>query len=372
MNYFKEMLIAEIHNMNQEIFMWIDNVLNNDIFIYPLSEKSMSIEKALKHRGKEVRVLRRLSEFDNCKSSIIITGRCTISQYVNAVMFFLDKGVAIKNIISNRDYNYYNLIRMKLFKKINGYGDLYKFVELNNREAMTIIDNIDHIEEVYNSLSDNKSKITYLRVIIKRLLICPTYMDIYSDNQYFTQDIIRFGTNETFLDVGSYDGDTIKCFVSWTQGIYNEIIAIEPDNKKFSELVNNTEKYHDITYLNVGLAAKTEKIEFQSLESGCSQYIFGEKNKGYNSKLILKGDSLMMSPTYIKMDIEGAEKNALAGLDKTIKCYAPKMAICIYHKLSDLWEIPTLLSKYYNQYSLYIRHHSNSFSETVCYLVPKE
>jgi len=71
--------------------------------------------------------------------------------------------------------------------------------------------------------------------------------------------------------------------------------------------------------------------------------------------------------TLIKMDSEGSELEALEGAKETIQRDKPKLAICIYHKPEDLTEIH--LYRLISEYRLFVRHHSNSWGETVCYAV---
>lgn len=62
--------------------------------------------------------------------------------------------------------------------------------------------------------------------------------------------------------------------------------------------------------------------------------------------------------TFIKMDIEGAEIPALYGAQEIIGREHPKLVICVYHKTSDLWEIPLLTKKFRAEYRLRLRHHA--------------
>jgi hypothetical protein len=69
------------------------------------------------------------------------------------------------------------------------------------------------------------------------------------------------------------------------------------------------------------------------------------------------------------MDIEGSEINALRGAKNTIMKHRPKLAVCIYHKPTDLWEIPLYLKELVLDYKLHLRHHSGFLNETVCYAI---
>lgn len=70
------------------------------------------------------------------------------------------------------------------------------------------------------------------------------------------------------------------------------------------------------------------------------------------------------------MDVEGAELIALKGAEQTIKKYKPKLAISIYHKPNDLWEIPLLIKSWVPEYKIYIRHYNVVSSETIMYAIP--
>ena len=73
--------------------------------------------------------------------------------------------------------------------------------------------------------------------------------------------------------------------------------------------------------------------------------------------------------SFIKMDIEGAERGALRGAEQLIRRYRPDLAICVYHSISDLFEIPLYIHSIVPEYRLYLRHHTPVFCETVCYAV---
>jgi len=81
---------------------------------------------------------------------------------------------------------------------------------------------------------------------------------------------------------------------------------------------------------------------------------------------------LMEPPTYIKMDIEGAELEALWGARKLLKEHKPVLAICAYHTSDHLWEIPLLIHAIQPDYKLHLRRYAEGAWELVWYAIPAE
>jgi hypothetical protein len=75
---------------------------------------------------------------------------------------------------------------------------------------------------------------------------------------------------------------------------------------------------------------------------------------------------------FIKLDIEGAEQDALCGAKETIKKYTPILAICIYHKAQDWYKIPQIVLDINPNYKLYLRHYMEGIYETVMYFIPQK
>lgn len=72
----------------------------------------------------------------------------------------------------------------------------------------------------------------------------------------------------------------------------------------------------------------------------------------------------------LKMDIEGFEISAIEGACNTIKKHRPKLAICVYHRTSDFWEIPNLIKSIENRYKFAFAHHSPLLWESMIYCSP--
>ena len=70
---------------------------------------------------------------------------------------------------------------------------------------------------------------------------------------------------------------------------------------------------------------------------------------------------------FIKLDIEGAEESALRGASRTIAQDRPRLAISLYHRLQDFYELPLLLHELNPRYRFAIEHYTIHSEETVLY-----
>ena len=70
------------------------------------------------------------------------------------------------------------------------------------------------------------------------------------------------------------------------------------------------------------------------------------------------------------MDIEGSEPKAIDGCKETIRRDSPVLAICLYHRLEDVWEIPRQINRLNKNYNFYLKRYSDDGWELVLYCVP--
>ena len=70
------------------------------------------------------------------------------------------------------------------------------------------------------------------------------------------------------------------------------------------------------------------------------------------------------------MDIEGAEVSAINGAKYLINKYHPKLAICVYHKATDIREVFKTVLNIRADYHVYLRHYTEGIYETVMYFIP--
>lgn len=139
-----------------------------------------------------------------------------------------------------------------------------------------------------------------------------------------------------------YDGDTVRAFVRKVPD-YKSIIGFEPDKKNISKWKDRS-KYHDVRIINKGVWSEKTKLSFS--EGGTASMITTEGDDTIEVTTIDSEVSKEEKVTYIKMDIEGSELEALKGAKETIQRCMPKLAICVYHKKEDLITIPQYLRSF--------------------------
>jgi len=187
------------------------------------------------------------------------------------------------------------------------------------------------------------------------------------DKQYFEKNIVTPTQNEIFIDGGCYDGRTIKGFINWCNNNYSQIYSFEPDKTNYSNAKDNIKYLSNITLINKGLWNEDAVLKFSN---GASQgaMISDDGDNQIETTTIDKVVGLE-NVTFIKLDVEGAEYNALLGAQNTIIKNHPKLAISIYHKPEDIFELPELILSLDDSYRFYLRHYQLSPNETILYCI---
>ncbi|MEK4849520.1 FkbM family methyltransferase [Paenibacillus sp. FSL H7-0756] len=232
-----------------------------------------------------------------------------------------------------------------------------------------IIENCGYFSKTYDALSDELSQ----DIFYDRLNCCISGNHEYlltlrsKTPQYFDPKIISLSEEEIFIDGGAYTGDTVLEFLKQTNGMFKQIYSFEPEESKYKDYFEISSKYDNIQLLTCGLWSKRDVLRFNAVNDGSS----GVSENGIVEIPVISIDELLDGKpvTFIKMDIEGAELEALKGAQETIKKYKPKLAICVYHKPLDIVEIPLFLKQLVPEYKIYLRHYNISMYETVCYAV---
>jgi len=201
----------------------------------------------------------------------------------------------------------------------------------------------------------------------------------YSQNAigtpYFDPAIVLPKYDEVFIDAGCFDCNTSVDFTKWNNAEYKKIIAFEPNPEQYSvcrEFVAGG-GICNMTIYPYGLWNENAELSFKNTgtNAGVAACIASTLEGDIIKIKVVKLDDILNGDeaTFIKMDIEGAELNALKGAEQTILKYRPKLAICVYHKPEDIWEIPAYILSLHKDYKFYLRHYSIGPADTVLYAV---
>ena len=222
--------------------------------------------------------------------------------------------------------------------------------------------------------ADDASRDEYVAQLGWQLLVL-TEMPAWLPAQetYFPSGVIQLGDAESFVDCGAFDGDTLRAIIDRSGGRFERITAMEPDPTNFANLARfvatlPSEMQSRITLHNVAAHSHRATLRFESGDGAGSNLSEGGDVEVQAASL----DELLAkeSPSFLKMDIEGAEPLALAGARTTLARHAPKLAICLYHQREHLWQIPRIILEANPRYRLWLRRHSDESWETMCYAVP--
>lgn len=186
--------------------------------------------------------------------------------------------------------------------------------------------------------------------------------------QYF--DVWKPRPHEVFVDCGAYDGQSSLDFAAWTGGNYDAIYALEPLPNMQETLRKKLGGLHNLHLVPAAAWNTREELSFHMTGDPSSSRVSPDADNT-ETALVVQGiplDSLVSERiSFLKMDIEGSELAAINGAEQLIRTWKPRLAISLYHKAEDVFEIPERILQIVPEYRFRIRHYSAGLFETVLY-----
>lgn len=240
------------------------------------------------------------------------------------------------------DYHTFELRAAVLKQKSYEFLWLYKRLEdyLSKRTLCAVLKNWAILD--FNDLTKIKS-------------IFPDYYepDIFPDNQ-----------GDVFVDVGAFNGDSILQYINMYGANYKKIYAYEISEDTFSILNQNTSAYKDIITRQKGAGAQKGFMYINQNADASANKLENREDGGERIEIVSLDEDIRDEITFIKMDIEGAEQDAILGCQKAIRSYHPKLAVCTYHGYEDIWKIPFMIDSICPGYQFYFRHYGGNLIPT--------
>ncbi len=236
------------------------------------------------------------------------------------------------------------------------------------------------LNKLSDKLSDNQSVECLTRIRKFRSMPCPeNYVGNDWQVQYFPAELINKNLIQSplrMVDCGAFTGDTLETTrkISHLYDInFESMICFEPDPENYEKLIkfikNNDLENTRVVAIPAGVWKENTELSFSLQADQSSAMIKSSEN---SCRLqVLKIDDLCfgIKPNYIKMDVEGAEIEALIGSEECIRTLKPNLAISVYHKPKHLWEIADLILHFNPSYDLYLRSHGNFCNEIILYAI---
>ena len=263
------------------------------------------------------------------------------------------------------DHGYENIVKAT---------DVFDFYSFTTKEILEYERVNSSIIEVAQLLEDEISYEIYKGFVTAHAT--KQYDTFFTPSQhvkYFDSDFKMNKGYQRYIDCGAFNGDTLRD-LNRIEGKVEKAVLFESDMSTFKELLRKIDIDHqnyaeELTLYPCGVWSDTVKLR-------------ANNDMGLNSHISEDGDDIIQcvsldqalkgfEPSFVKMDVEGAEYQALTGARKLITENRPDMVISLYHNLRDIWELPLFINSWDLGYKFYIRVYGYGGNATMLYAFAK-
>ena len=357
---------------------YIPKVENKNIILYGNGIYGKFLFEAFAHIGYRHNIKYIINDFVSSIESykevpVVKYSDISINDNDDIIVVGIQNADKLIDKLQRDGHNYILADPAQSFFQDNLMGSVYKCINMS-----VISDVFGRIKYFYENMLDKEEYIVNLyeedlsRTIIKnRLEFYKTgdckYIDLtpIAQSEYFSSDYYHINDNEVYVDCGAYDGDSILSFINYVDGRYDKIIGFEPDSISFKKLNDNLASYSNVNCFPYATGSENGEIQFESTGTLGSSSL---NSKG-DVVEVKRLDDLLSDEkiTLVKIDVEGAEIDTLKGMAEIIRIQKPKMAVCIYHLMDDIINIPEYLHELVPEYNFKVRQHVESILDTVLY-----
>jgi FkbM family methyltransferase len=234
-------------------------------------------------------------------------------------------------------------------------------------------------------LSDEKSVETFNALLIAMLSgslePCRAVME---KDMYFCLPEFSGNFDEAFVDAGAFVGDTVERFIWENLGTFRHVYAFEPGFKQFKALERRVRRLAEewafepaaVSLVKAGLSSAEGRMACTFTNDSPLRHGLAVSDQGGSGPLdeqlgarVCTLDAYLEGRpvTFIKVDVEGMEMELLRGAQATIRRYRPKLALCVYHYPSDLYEVAEYVRSLVPEYKFSLRQHAPIFGDFVLY-----
>lgn len=330
----------------QDLWTYLKSV-NKPIVLYGTGNGADKVIKRLEQDGVKISGVFSSAGFKKNKiyAGHTISDYITLKQKLGDMIILVCFGSHLPSVMEN-------------VKKLNAENELYipdvPVVENEIFDLKFAKKHKNKLQKTYDILEDEQSKTVFENIVMFKLTGKLDYLLKSESSRQEVFELLNLNGQENFLDLGAFTGDTVAEFISYVKD-YQGIMAVEPDNRNFKRLCENTVDLKNITCINAAVSDKSGQILISKNHGR------GNSTEGKTveiSALSLTDICQGFNPTFIKMDVEGNEIKAIKGGGALLFSNKPKMHIACYHTACDIFEIPLLVKSVSPDYKVYMRHHA--------------
>ncbi|MDR3299588.1 MAG: FkbM family methyltransferase [Candidatus Accumulibacter sp.] len=225
------------------------------------------------------------------------------------------------------------------------------------KDCNVLISNVAYYEEICSEL------LTW-GISEKRLFLpgfayrCTNYIHT---REYFSEPMLP-EKGEVYVDCGMLSGGSVKQFISFCGGDYKKIYGFEPSPNSYKRVIADLQGVERLHVVQKAVWSEETELRFAKLEEEGTFDPGGARIDSQGEEIVCTAtiDNTVGADrvTFIKMDVEGAELEALKGAEKVLLRDNPKLAICLYHKPEDIVEITLYLWQLHPENKYFLRHHN--------------
>ena len=232
------------------------------------------------------------------------------------------------------------------------------------------------IRGAFQLFADEESRRQFVAHLRFRLLLEHEALPPCAPDDYFPPGVLPqpLPPDSVFVDCGAYDGDTLRAFLAHQHGRFGSIYAFEPDRRNCERLrayvaALGHETAERIHVWNAGVSDRHTKLRFDPAGNMSSSF----SSVGAIEVEVVPIDEVVEANgalVYLKFDVEGAEWEALKGCQKLLARARPLLAISVYHRPDDLWQLPLYVAAHDPNYRLFLRTQGEDGMDVICYALP--
>ncbi len=244
------------------------------------------------------------------------------------------------------------------------YRDMWGTLDVTENRYDVITNRVKELKEhredfiwLYDRLGDWRSKIVLCSMLYNWITFDLDYIDVMKERNfadYYDLDLVKCDDQEVVVDLGAWIGDSVEGYIN-VYGKYRKIYCYEIDASSMEEMKKNLNKYSGIEYRNKAVGSKNSRGGYAVCNPQSTINRITDDPAGEEIEIVSLDEDIREKITLIKMDIEGAEQDALTGCIRHIREEKPKLLISVYHNNEDIWKIPKMIYDMNEDYQFYLR-----------------